>query len=96
MKSIRKKVTLLIICAIIVSLGITAFIGAVSIKNQGKRNAGQMLYLMCKTGRMDLESYFNSVEHSVKTVSTLVQGSLDGVSEDQLGRHVELANVIFG
>lgn len=96
MKSIRKKVTLLIICAIIVSLGITAFIGAVSIKNQGKRNAGQMLYLMCKTGRMDLESYFNSVEHSVKTVSTLVQGSLDGVSEDQLGRHVEQANVIFG
>lgn len=96
MKSIRKKVTLLVICAIVVSLGITAFIGAVSIKNQGKRDSDKILYLMCQTGRMDLESYFNSVEHSVKTVSTLIQGSLDGVSDDQLARHVEQAGVIFG
>lgn len=96
MKSIRKKITLLVICAIVVSLGITAFIGAVSIKNQGKRDSDKILYLMCQTGRMDLESYFNSVEHSVKTVSTLIQGSLDGVSDDQLARHVEQAGVIFG
>ena len=96
MKSIRKKITLLVICAIVISLGITAFIGAVSIKNQGKRSSDKMLYLMCQTGRMDLESYFNSVENSVKTVSTLIQGSLDGVSGDQLARHVEQAGVIFG
>ena len=96
MKSIRKKITLLVICAIVVSLGITTFIGAVSIKNQGKRDSDKILYLMCQTGRMDLESYFNSVEHSVKTVSTLIQGSLDGVSDDQLARHVEQAGVIFG
>lgn len=95
MNSIRKKISFLVICAIIVSLGIPAFIGTVSIKSQGKRDAAKMLYLMCKTGRMNLESYFNSVEHSVKTVSTLVQGSLEGMSDDQLANHVERASVLF-
>ena len=91
----RTKVTLLAVCAMIVSLGIIAFVGAVSVKNLSNRDADRTLYLMCKTGRMDLEAYFNSVEHSVKTVSTLAQGSLEGVSEEELARHVDRAAGIF-
>ena len=95
MNSMRTKVTLLAVCAMIVSLGIIAFVGAVSVKNLSNRDADRTLYLMCKTGRMDLEAYFNSVEHSVKTVSTLVQGSLEDVSEESLARHVDRAADIF-
>ena len=95
MNSMRTKVTLLAVCAMIVSLGIIAFVGAVSVKNLSNRDADRTLYLMCKTGRMDLEAYFNSVEHSVKTVSTLAQGSLEGVSEEELARHVDRAAGIF-
>lgn len=95
MNSMRTKVTLLAVCAMIVSLGIIAFVGAVSVKNLSNREADRTLYLMCKTGRMDLEAYFNNVEHSVKTVSTLVQGSLEDVSEENLARHVEQAADIF-
>ena len=91
----RTKVTLLAVCAMIVSLGIIAFVGAVSVKNLSNRDADRTLYMMCKTGRMDLEAYFNSVEHSVKTVSTLAQGSLEGVSEEELARHVDRAAGIF-
>ena len=91
----RTKVTLLAVCAMIVSLGIIAFVGAVSVKNLSNRDADRTLYLMCKTGRMDLEAYFNSVEHSVKTVSTLAQGSLEGMSEEDLARHVDRAAGIF-
>ena len=88
MNSMRTKVTLLAVCAMIVSLGIIAFVGAVSVKNLSNRDADRTLYLMCKTGRMDLEAYFNSVEHSVKTVSTLAQGSLEGVSADWAGMNL--------
>ena len=95
MNSMRTKVTLLAVCAMIVSVGIIAFVGAVSVRNLSDRDADRTLYLMCKTGRMDLEAYFNSVEHSVKTVSTLVQGSLVDVSDENLARHVEQAADIF-
>lgn len=96
MNSIRTKFTLLTVCAIIVALSITTFIGAVSIKNLGHSDADKMLQLMCRTGALNLEAYFDSVEDSVKAVSKLVQKSVDGVSDDQLHRHVERARNLFG
>ncbi len=95
MNSMRTKVTLLAVCAMIVSLSIIAFVSVVSVRSLSNREADRTLYLMCKTGRMDLEAYFNSVEHSMKTVSTLVQGSLEDVSEENLARHVDRAADIF-
>ena len=96
MNSIRTKFTLLTVCAIVVALSITTFIGAVSIKKLGHNDADKMLQLMSRTGALNLEAYFESVEHSVKTVSKLVQESVDGVSDDQLHRHVERARNLFG
>ena len=96
MNSIRTKFTLLTVCAIVVALSITTFIGAVSIKKLGHNDAEKMLQLISRTGALNLEAYFESVEHSVKTVSKLVQESVDGVSDDQLHRHVERARNLFG
>ena len=96
MNSIRTKFTLLTVCAIVVALSITTFIGAVSIKKLGHNDADKMLQLMSRTGALNLEAYFESVEHSVKTVSNLVQESVDGISDDQLHRHVERARNLFG
>ena len=96
MNSIRTKFTLLTVCAIVVALSITTFIGAVSIKKLGHNDADKMLQLISRTGALNLEAYFESVEHSVKTVSKLVQESVDGVSDDQLHRHVERARNLFG
>ena len=96
MNSIRTKFTLLTVCAIVVALSITTFIGAVSIKKLGHNDADKMLQLISRTGALNLEAYFESVEHSVKTVSNLVQESVDGISDDQLHRHVERARNLFG
>ena len=96
MNSIRTKFTLLTVCAVIVSLGIATYIGVTSIKNLGNSGAEQMLSLVCRTGKLNLESYISGVEHSVQAVTTLVQESMDGVSEDQLHRHVERARNLFG
>ena len=96
MNSIRSKFTFLTVCAIIVSLGIATFIGVVSIKRLGHSDAEKVLSLMCRTGKLNLEAYFESVEHSAQAVSTLVQESVEGVSDDQLHRHVERARNLFG
>ena len=96
MNSIRTKFTLLTVCAVIVSLGIATYIGVTSIKNLGNSDAEQMLSLVCRTGKLNLQAYFESVEHSVQVTSTLVQESVDGVSDDQLHRHVERARNLFG
>ena len=96
MRSIRIKYTLLTICAIIVALSIATFIGVESIKKLGNDDADQMLSLMCKTGAMNLESYFTSVERSAQTVASLVQNSLEDMPLDQLGNQVENARSLFG
>lgn len=96
MRSIRLKYTLLTVCAIIVALSIATFIGVQSIKKLGNEDADQMLSLMCKTGAMNLESYFNSVEHSAQTVASLVQSNLEDMPLDQLGNQVENARDLFG
>ena len=72
MNSIRTKFTLLTVCAVIVSLGIATYIGVTSIKNLGNSDAEQMLSLVCRTGKLNLQAYFESVEHSVQVTSTLV------------------------
>ena len=96
MRSIRIKYTLLTICAIIVALSIATFIGVKSIQKLGNDDTDQMLSLMCKTGAMNLESYFTSVEHSAQTVASLVQSDLENMPLDELGNQVENARGLFG
>ena len=95
MHSIRTKLTLLTMCAIIVALSVAACIGVISIKKLGESDADQMIHTMCNTGAVNLEAYFYSVEHSVQTVSTLVQDSLKDIPLDQLGDQVERARNLF-
>ena len=96
MRSIRIKYTLLTVCAIAVALSIATFIGVQSTRKLGNDDADQMLSLMCKTGAMNLESYFTSVENSAQTVASLVQGNLEDMPFDQLGTQVENARSLFG
>ena len=96
MHSIRTKFTALTVTAIIAALSIATLIGVISIRDLGRSDADQMLHLMCTTGTMNLESYFESVEHSVETVSTLVQDSFEGIPLDQLDDQIERARNLFG
>lgn len=96
MYSIRTKFTLLTISTIIVALGIATTIGVISIRKIGRSDADQMMHLTATTGAMRLESYFDSVEHSVETVSTLVQDSLEEMPFDQLESQVERSRNLFG
>ncbi|MBQ1312656.1 MAG: PDC sensor domain-containing protein, partial [Blautia sp.] len=54
-----------------------------------------MIHLTAKTGAMNLEQYFESVEHSVRTVSTLVSDSFEGMPFKNMGSQVERARNLF-
>ena len=96
MHSIRTKFTLLTVGAILMTLSIATVIGIVSIENLGSKDAEQMLHLTATTGAMNLESYFESVEHSVETVSTLVHDSFEGMLFEDMESQVERARNLFG
>ena len=56
MRSIRTKHMLLIVCAIVVALGIATLIGALSIKDLGKKDTD-------KNARYDV--YYRSIESGI-------------------------------
>lgn len=61
MNSIRTKITLLTVCAIIIALSVATAIGVVSIRKLGRNDSDQMIHLTAATGALNLESYFESV-----------------------------------
>ncbi|MER2183783.1 MAG: cache domain-containing protein, partial [Clostridia bacterium] len=96
MHSIRTKFTLTVVSVILVTLSIAMIIGVVSIKNLGRDDADQMIHLTATTAAMNLEQYFESVEHTVRTVSTLVSDSFEGMPFEDLESQVERARTLFG
>lgn len=95
MKSIRTKLTLLTVGTVIIALSIATAIGVTSIRKLGRDDADQMLHLTATTGAMKLESDFESVEHSVETVSALVRDSFDGIPFHNLENQVERTRILF-
>ncbi|MBR2788920.1 MAG: hypothetical protein IKD94_07120 [Erysipelotrichaceae bacterium] len=69
---------------LIIAMSIVTLIGVYSVQKLGRNDADQMLHLMCTTGAMNLDTYFDGVEHSAMTVATLVQESFENMSYDQL------------
>lgn len=96
MHSIRTKITLMTVISIIITLSIATVIGVISIRKLGRDDADQMLHLTATTGAMNLESYFESVEHSVETVATLVQDSFEGMPFEDMDDQVERTRNLFG
>ncbi len=82
--------------AIIIAMSIATCISVFSVRNLGRDDADQLLHLMCKTGAMNLESYFQSVENSVETVATLVQDSFEDMQPEDLENQIERARLMFG
>ena len=96
MHSIRTKFTLTVVSVILITLSIATAIGVISIKNLGRDDADQMIHLTATTGAMNLEHYFESVENSVRTVSTLISDSFEGMPFEDLDSQVERARNLFG
>ena len=99
MRSIRTKITTLIIVSMSVSFIAAAIVAGVSIADFGHNSAERELALLAETGKNNLNYYFKSVEQSVNTVSSLIDDDLDRIPDEDFAasfsQHMERARGIF-
>ncbi len=95
MRSLRTKITLMTVCVILVALSVVSLFSMIFIQKAEHHKSGQLLLLLCETGKRNLDYYFSSVQKSVRKVATFVEGDLKGLEEQQLQRHVERVGKYF-
>ena len=95
MHSIRTKITAMTVCVIVIAMTVAAVLGVGALKDLGSRNADQTLLVLCQKGQRDLNLYFDSVEHSVETISTFAESDLDGLEDDKLEAHLQRVGDMF-
>lgn len=94
--SIRTKIILLTVTAIVVTLAITTLLGVFSVRNFGNTSSEQLLRLLCETGEKDLDIYFDDIEQSVGIVSGFVEKDLETVRTNaELSEHMDRMRDVF-
>ncbi len=95
MHSIRSKITLMTVTAIVIVMVTAAVSGVMAIRDIGNESAKRTLLLLCETGEKNLDHYFQSVEQSVEMVSAYVESDLDGLDDEKLEAHMKRVDEIF-
>lgn len=95
MRSIRTKITVVTICEIALVVIITSVLGVMAISDFGKKSSDQLLYYLCEDEQRTIDTYFKSVEQSVKTVSDYAQQDLKKTELDDLEGHLDRVENLF-
>lgn len=95
MHSIRTKIIVLTACAIIVATAVATVLASISIRDLGNDSSNQILYLMCETGKKNLDSYFDSIMQSVETVYSFAEEDLKTTETGELGEHLDKVKSVF-
>ena len=96
MKSIRTKITMIIVIAIVLSTGFATTLGIIDVAELGEESSEQSLRLLCENGEKNLDSYFDSVGHSVDMVASYAEADLESEDEESLKEHMEKVSIFFG
>ena len=83
------------VCIIVIAMIISTVLGIAAIQDIGNHDAEQTLLLLCETGRKDLNTYFQNVEQSVKTVAAYVEADLERVNDENLHAHMDRVSDVF-
>ena len=95
MHSIRTKISLATIGAIIITMIIAAVFGVAAIKNIGQDSSEQILRLLCDAGQKNLNAGLQDVEQNVQTISAYVESDLDGLEDQKLQAHLDRVSDFF-
>ena len=95
MKNIRLRITAVMVMAIIITMGVSTFLGVLAIRSIGRSDSDQMLQLLGESGRNELEVYFESVEQAVEIEAAYAESDLEYRGLDNLPAHVEWARGVF-
>ena len=95
MRSLRTKITIFTVFAIVVAITSVSVIGVIATTRIGTRGTDQLLYLMCQTGKKNLDYYFDSVSRAVDDVSTFIKADLDITDMENFSGHIDRARTFF-
>ena len=95
MRSIRTKIIILTVSAIVISMAAAAVLSVITIRDIGNDSSDQILSLLCQTGEKNLNAYFDSIEKSVKVISEYADDDLTNLGDDTLENHVQRVETIF-
>ena len=80
---------------IVIAVTIVTLLSVVFIRNKERRESDQLLLLLCETGERNLDNYFNNVQKSVQKVATFAKDDIEGLSTEQLERHIDHVGLYF-
>ncbi len=95
MHSIRAKITLMTVRAIVVVMTVATCLGVAAIQSIGSDSSNQSLLLLCEVGEKNLDYCFENVEQSVEKVSAYAESDLDGVDDEHLQEHLDRVSDFF-
>ena len=95
MHSLRTKITVVTISAIIITMIIATVFGVVAIRNIGRNNSEQSLLLLCEAGQKSLDASLLDMEKDVHTISAYVESDLDGLDDQKLQAHLDRVSDYF-
>ena len=95
MHSLRTRISLLTLTITVIAVVVVTLTSVLFIRNTERRKSDQLLLLLCETGERNLDYYFNSVEKSVKKMSSFIEKDLDGLEDAQLEAHCERVRKYF-
>ena len=95
MHSIRTRILVVSISAIIITMIIAAVFGVVAIRNINTNSFEQMLRLLCEVGQKNLDASLIGVEKDVQTISAYVEEDLDGLDDRKLQEHLDRISEFF-
>lgn len=95
MRSLRSKITLLVVLPAILAVLVVSFLSVFFIRNAEHTKSNQLLLLLCETGERNLDYYFTSVEKSVRKVSAFAEKELTGLEDDKLQQHSDSIRKYF-
>ena len=81
--------------AIIITMIVAAAFGVVAIRRLGTSDAEQMLRLLCEAGERNLNDLYEDLERNVQIVSSYVESDLDGLSDEELQKHLDRVSAVF-
>ena len=95
MHSLRTTITMLTVWVAVLAVVVVTLLSVAFIRNTEQRESDQLLMLLCETGVKNLNYYFNSVEKSVRRVSSFAERDLEGLDDEKLASHVERVRTYF-
>ncbi len=96
MKSIRTRIILITVVAVVLSMVISMLLGIRDVISVGQSNSEQVLDLLCETGEKNLNYYFDSVGQSVDMVASFASADLEARHSPNLKEHMRNVNNLFG